>query len=88
MKHYVEERTPQGCEVGVIDRDAPGGGYPLNLRVDLRTYSPLKSLLTSLQFQTEKRQQAARQFLATGSKAVFSDRHLPLALLRQTGRQS
>ena len=36
MKHYVGGRTPLGCEVDVIDKEAPGGGYPLNLRLDLR----------------------------------------------------
>ena len=40
MKHYIGERTPQGCEVDVIDKDAPGGGYPLPLRLDLRNHSP------------------------------------------------
>lgn len=40
MKHYVGERTPQGCEVEVIDRDSPDGGYPLNPRLDLRNHSP------------------------------------------------
>src|SRR5205823_6333568 len=40
MKHYVGERTPQGCEVEVIDKDVPGGGYPLLPRFDLRNHSP------------------------------------------------
>jgi hypothetical protein len=40
MKHYVGERTPQGCEVDVIDPDHPGGGYPLDPRHDLRNHSP------------------------------------------------
>ena len=40
MKHYVGERTPEGCEVDVLDRDAPGGGYPLPPRLDLRNHSP------------------------------------------------
>lgn len=40
MKHYIGERTPEGCEVDVIDKDAPGGGYPLNPRFDLRNHSP------------------------------------------------
>jgi hypothetical protein len=40
MKHYVGERTAQGCEVDVIDKEVPGGGYPLNLRLDLRNHSP------------------------------------------------
>ena len=40
MKHYVGGRTPLGCEVDVIDKEAPGGGYPLNLRLDLRNHSP------------------------------------------------
>jgi len=40
MKHYIGERTPRGCEVEVIDQDAPGGGYPLPPRFDLRNHSP------------------------------------------------
>jgi hypothetical protein len=40
MKHYVGERTQEGCEVDVIDKDAPGGGYPLPPRLDLRNHSP------------------------------------------------
>jgi hypothetical protein len=40
MKHYVGERTPEGCQVDVIDKDAPGGGYPLPPRFDLRNHSP------------------------------------------------
>jgi hypothetical protein len=37
MKRYVGERTPQGCEVEVLDKDTPGGGNP---RFDLRNHSP------------------------------------------------
>jgi Family of unknown function (DUF6166) len=40
MKHYVGERAPDGCQVKVIDKDAPGGAYPLPLRLDLRCHSP------------------------------------------------
>jgi hypothetical protein len=40
MKHYVGERTPEGCEVDVIDPSAPGGGYALPPRHDLRNHSP------------------------------------------------
>jgi hypothetical protein len=40
MKHYIGERTPQGCEVDVIVKDDPGGGYPLPPRLDLRGHSP------------------------------------------------
>lgn len=39
-KHYVGERTPDGCEVLVLDRDKPDGGHPLALRLDLRVHSP------------------------------------------------
>ena len=40
MKHYIGERTPEGCAVEVIDRDHPGGGYLLDPRLDLRNHSP------------------------------------------------
>src|SRR5262249_20719564 len=40
MKHYVGERTPEGCEVDVIDTASPTGGYPLPPRHDLRNHSP------------------------------------------------
>src|ERR1700710_406645 len=40
MKHYVGERTPEGCTVEVLDSSAPGGGYPLDPRFDLRNHSP------------------------------------------------
>lgn len=41
MKHYVGERTSEGCEVTVIDRESPAGGYPLEPRLDLRNHSPM-----------------------------------------------
>jgi hypothetical protein len=40
MKHYVGERRPEGCQVEVIDKDMPDGGYPLQPRFDLRKHSP------------------------------------------------
>lgn len=40
MKHYLGERTPEGCQVKVIDDDAPGGECPLDMRFDLRRHSP------------------------------------------------
>ena len=40
MKHYIGDKTPQGCEVDVVDSTAPGGGHPLNPRHDLRNHSP------------------------------------------------
>lgn len=39
-KHYVGERTADGCEVLVLDRHAVGGGSPLDPRFDLRNHSP------------------------------------------------
>ena len=39
MRHYVGERTPNGCEVDVIDTANPMGGYALDLRHDLRRHS-------------------------------------------------
>ncbi|WP_020472342.1 DUF6166 domain-containing protein [Zavarzinella formosa] len=40
MKHYVGDRTPDGCEVMVLDMNHEGGGYPLDPRFDLRRHSP------------------------------------------------
>ena len=40
MRHYVGERTPEGCTVEVIDRDNANGGYQLNARFDLANKSP------------------------------------------------
>jgi Family of unknown function (DUF6166) len=40
MRFYHGERTPDGCEVDVIDSSNPNGGYPLNPRFDLRNHSP------------------------------------------------
>lgn len=40
MKHYIGERTPDGCEVLVIDKSDPDGGYLLPPRHDLRNHSP------------------------------------------------
>jgi len=40
MKHYIGERPPTGCDVTVIDSENPTGGYPLDLRFDLRNHSP------------------------------------------------
>ena len=40
MKHYIGERTPEGCTVEVLDKNSPGGGYPLEPRFDLRNHSP------------------------------------------------
>jgi Family of unknown function (DUF6166) len=39
MKHYVGERTGQGCEVMVLDASHAGGGYLLDPRLDLRKHS-------------------------------------------------
>jgi hypothetical protein len=39
MKHYVGERTPEGVEVLVLERDRPAGGYPLDPRFDLRRHA-------------------------------------------------
>lgn len=38
-KHYVGEKTPDGCEVLVLDRVAPDGGHPLDPRFDLRRHA-------------------------------------------------
>jgi hypothetical protein len=38
MKHYLGERTPDGCEVAVFDTNGPA--YPLAPRLDLRNHSP------------------------------------------------
>ncbi len=40
MKHYVGKRAPEGCQVDVIDKDAPDCGYPLLPRFNLRNHSP------------------------------------------------
>lgn len=40
MKFYHGQRTPNGCEVDVIDVQDPNGGYALNPRHDLRNHSP------------------------------------------------
>lgn len=40
MKHYVGERTPEGCTVEVLDSSLPGGGYLRDPRHDLRNHSP------------------------------------------------
>lgn len=40
MKRYIGERTPEGCQVDVIDPNHPDGGYPLPLRLDIRSHSP------------------------------------------------
>jgi hypothetical protein len=40
MKHYIGERTPDGCTVEVIDSTNPNGGYPLDPRFDLAYKSP------------------------------------------------
>jgi hypothetical protein len=40
VKNYVGQRTPEGCEVDVIDSTNPNGGYPLDPRFDLRNHSP------------------------------------------------
>lgn len=39
-RKYIGERTPDGCQVVVIDESNPGGGYLLNPRYDLRNHSP------------------------------------------------
>ncbi|WP_020476281.1 DUF6166 domain-containing protein [Zavarzinella formosa] len=40
MKHYAGDRTPDGCEVMVLDMNHEGGGYILDPRNDLRNHSP------------------------------------------------
>ncbi len=40
MKHYIGERTPEGCTVEVLDSSNPNGGYALDPRHDLRNHSP------------------------------------------------
>jgi hypothetical protein len=40
MRHYIGERTPDGCDVMVLDSSHPGGGYLLSPRHDLRNHSP------------------------------------------------
>ena len=39
MKHYAGERTPDGVDVLVLDRDLPDGGRPLDPRFDLRRHA-------------------------------------------------
>jgi hypothetical protein len=39
MKHYIGERTPDGCDVLVLD-GGKHGGYLLDPRYDLRNHSP------------------------------------------------
>lgn len=39
MKHYVGERTDQGCEMMVLDAGRAGGGYFLDPRFDLKQHS-------------------------------------------------
>jgi hypothetical protein len=40
MKHYIGQRTPQGCTVTVLDPDHPDESYMLDPRHDLRNHSP------------------------------------------------
>ncbi|WP_020472293.1 DUF6166 domain-containing protein [Zavarzinella formosa] len=40
MKHYAGDRTPDGCEVMVLDITHEGGGYLLDARQNLRNHSP------------------------------------------------
>ncbi|MBP3955351.1 hypothetical protein J8F10_08670 [Gemmata sp. G18] len=40
MKTYIGERTPDGCQVLVLDKSKPDGAYLLNPRYDLRNHSP------------------------------------------------
>ena len=39
-KYYVGERTPDGCQVAVLDTDKPDHARLLNPRYDLRNHSP------------------------------------------------
>jgi hypothetical protein len=39
MKYYLGERTPEGCQVAVLDGDGQKG-YPLDPRLDLAKHSP------------------------------------------------
>lgn len=39
-KKYIGERTPDGCQVVVIDPNNPDGSYLLPPRHDLRNHSP------------------------------------------------
>ncbi|MDB5309118.1 MAG: hypothetical protein JWO38_3320 [Gemmataceae bacterium] len=39
-KRYVGERTPDGCQVVVVDQKNPDGSYLLPPRYDLRNHSP------------------------------------------------
>lgn len=40
MKTYIGERTPDGCQVVVLDSSKHDGGYLLNPRYDMRNHSP------------------------------------------------
>ena len=40
MKYYVGERTPDGCQVAVLDTEKPDHARLLNPRYDLRNHSP------------------------------------------------
>ena len=39
-KRYIGLRTPDGCQVAVLDDSNPDGGYLLPPRYDLRNHSP------------------------------------------------
>lgn len=39
-KYYVGERTPDGCQVAVLDTEKPDHARLLNPRYDLRNHSP------------------------------------------------
>ena len=40
MKRYIGERTPDGCQVVVVDSSKPDDSYLLDPRFDLRNHSP------------------------------------------------
>jgi hypothetical protein len=40
MKRYIGERTPDGCQVVVVDSSKPDEAYLLPPRFDLRNHSP------------------------------------------------
>jgi hypothetical protein len=40
MRRYVGERTPDGCQVVVVDTSSPDGSYMLDPRFDIRNHSP------------------------------------------------
>ena len=40
MRYYVGERTPDGCQVAVLDTEKPDHARLLNPRYDLRNHSP------------------------------------------------